>query len=103
MRRVQALDGSATDAQLRLMWYTKPAIFVLVAAVTIALIFALAGNRYTLILTNRDASVNSLKKEFRAIFGTELLLHYHLLKIFPYICRFSVSYRCTTSITVSPT
>ena len=29
--------------------------------------------------------------------------HHHLLRIFPYICRFSVSYLCTTRITVSST
>lgn len=36
-----------------------------------------------------------------ALDGTGLLRYYHLLKIFPYICRFSASYRCTTRITVS--
>ena len=36
------------------------------------------------------------------IFMTPALYH-HLLKIFPYICRLPVSYRCTARITVSPT
>lgn len=49
MRRVQALDGSATDAQLRLMWYTKPAIIALATAVTIALTVALANSKILLL------------------------------------------------------